>query len=188
VGNGRPIRDDENEKGVVGFMEKYSVKVNNKKYTVEFDDNSDINAIKEVTLNGKKVGIDINMEALCSIMVDNNSHKINGVYDFDGELVKLLIGKDYHNVEVEEIKPIKIKDSKTSKKHKENDIKAPMPGKIISIDVCVGDTVLEGQHLLALEAMKMENRIKSPRDGKLKDIKTSVGSTCNSGDILMVLE
>lgn len=169
-------------------MEKYSVKVNNRKYAIEFDDTSDINSIKEVYLNGKKVNIDINMETLCSIMVDNNSHKINGVYDFDGELVKLLIGKDYHDVEVEEVKPIKIKEAKTSKKHKEEHIKAPMPGKIISIDVAVGDSVQEGQHLMALEAMKMENKIKSPRTGKMKDIKAVVGATCNSGDLLMIIE
>ncbi|MEI6080531.1 MAG: acetyl-CoA carboxylase biotin carboxyl carrier protein subunit [bacterium] len=169
-------------------MEKYTVKVNNTKYTVEFDDSIEVNDLKEVTLNGKKVGIDVNMDTLCSIMVDNNSHKINGVYDFDGELVKLLIGKDYHNIEVEEIKPIKIKDTNTSKKKKDAHIKAPMPGKITSIDVAIGDLIEEGQNLMALEAMKMENRIKSPKAGTLKDIRTSVGATCNSGDLLMVIE
>lgn len=169
-------------------MEKYIVKVNNKRYTVEFDENTDINNLKEVILNGKKTNIDINMETLCSIMVDNNSHKINGVYDFDGELVKLLIGKDYHNLEVEEVKPIKIKDASSTKKNKEEQIKAPMPGKITSIDVIVGESIKEGQNLMALEAMKMENRIKSPKSGKLKEIRTSVGSTCNSGDLLMVIE
>jgi biotin carboxyl carrier protein len=170
-------------------MEKYAVKVNNKKYTVEFDDTIDIDNLKEVTLNGKKLTIDMNMETLCSIVVDNNSHKINGVYDFDGELVKLLIGKDYHNVEVEEIKPIKIKDNTTdSKKKKEARVMAPMPGKITSIDVTVGEMVQEGQSLMALEAMKMENRIKAPKSGKMKDIRPNVGDTCNSGDLLMVIE
>ncbi|MCX6112119.1 MAG: hypothetical protein NTY22_02375 [Proteobacteria bacterium] len=170
-------------------MEKYAVKVNNKKYTVEFDDSIDIDNLKEVTLNGKKLSIDINMDTLCSIVVDNNSHKINGLYDFDGELVKLLIGKDYHNVEVEEIKPIKIKENTNgSKKKKEEHIMAPMPGKITSIDVSVGETVQEGQNLMALEAMKMENRIKAPKSGKMKDIRPNVGDTCNSGDLLMVIE
>ena len=170
-------------------MEKYAVKVNNKKYTVEFDDTIDIDNLKEVTLNGKKLTIDMNMETLCSIVVDNNSHKINGVYDFDGELVKLLIGKDYHNVEVEEIKPIKIKDNTIdSKKKKEARVMAPMPGKITSIDVSVGEMVQEGQNLMALEAMKMENRIRAPKSGKMKSIKANIGDTCNSGDLLMVIE
>ncbi|HOW16122.1 MAG TPA: hypothetical protein PK443_00240, partial [bacterium] len=61
-------------------MAKYIVKVNGKKYTVEISDNVDVNEVKEVTLNGKKVSIDVNMDTLCSIVVDNNTHKINGIY------------------------------------------------------------------------------------------------------------
>jgi biotin carboxyl carrier protein len=169
-------------------MEKYIVSVNNKKYTVEFENTPDVNSIKEVILNGKRTKIDINMETLCSIMVNNDTHKINGVYDFNGELVKLLIGKDYHNIELEEIKPIKINGTDTVKKHKQEHVKAPMPGKIISIDVNVGETIKQGQCLMALEAMKMENKIKATRDGVLKEIKTTVGSSCNSGDLLMVID
>jgi len=169
-------------------MEKYIVNVNNKKYTVEIEDTNDISSIKKVLLNGKEVNIDVNMDTMCSIVVDNNTHKINGVYDFDGELVKLLIGKDYHTIEVGEDRPIKIKEPKHSKKKKEGNIKAPMPGKITSIDVKIGDLVTEGQDLMALEAMKMENKIKAPKAGTMKEIKTKIGATCNSGDLLMVIE
>ena len=169
-------------------MEKYNVVVNNKKYTIEVEETNDLNSIKKVLLNGKEVNIDVNMDTMCSIVVDNNTHKINGVYDFDGELVKLLIGKDYHTIEVAEDRPIKIKENKSSKKHKEGSIKAPMPGKITSIDVKVGEDVTEGQDLMALEAMKMENKIKAPKSGRMKDIRTTVGATCNSGDLLMVIE
>lgn len=169
-------------------MDKYIVKVNDRKYTVEIEKDADLDQIKEVYLNGKKVSIDINMETLCSIVVDNNTHKINGVYDFDGEIVKLLIGKDYHNIEVEDYRPVKIKAKKDASSSKQAVIKAPMPGKITSIDVKVGDMVEEGQALLALEAMKMENRISSPKKGGVKEIKASIGATCNSGDLLMIIE
>ncbi len=169
-------------------MEKYTVKVNDQKYTVEFDENTDVSQIKEVNLNGKKVSIDLNLDTLCSIVVDNNTHKINGVYDYDGEIVKLLIGKDYHNIEVEEYRPVKLKAKKDKSANKQAVIKAPMPGKITSIDVNVGDVVEEGQALLALEAMKMENRISSPRKGGVKEIRANIGDTCNSGDLLMVIE
>jgi len=169
-------------------MDKYTVNVNNKKYTVEFEHTHDLNSIKEVLLNGKKTKIDINMDTLCSIMVNNDTHKINGTYDFNGELVKILIGKEYHSVEVEEVKPIKINGNGINKKQSQENIMAPMPGKIISIDVNIGETIKQGQCLLALEAMKMENKIKATRDGVLKEIKTSVGSSCNSGDLLMVID
>lgn len=169
-------------------MNKYTVNVNNKKYTVEIPENEDINSIKQVLLNGKKINIDVNMDTMCSIVVNNDTHKINGVYDFDGELVKLLIGKDYHNIEVTEHKPIKIDNAKSKTKSSELVVKAPMPGKIISIDVKVGEEILEGQYLIALEAMKMENKIKATRAGKIKNIKVNMGATCNAGDELLTIE
>lgn len=169
-------------------MEKYNVKVNEKMYTVEFDRDKDVNEIKEVFLNGQKMNIDTNLDTMDSIVIDNNTHKINGVYEYDGELVKLLIGKDYHSVEVELDRPIKIVDAVEEKKDGHELIKAPMPGKIISVDVKVGDDVQKGQDIMVLEAMKMENRLKSPVDGKIKSINVKEGDSCNLNDLLMVID
>ncbi|MCH3755915.1 hypothetical protein LZC13_09850, partial [Campylobacter coli] len=36
-------------------------------------------------------------------------------------------------------------------------ILAPMPGRVIAVDVAAGDTVVAGQKLVTLEAMKMEH-------------------------------
>lgn len=168
-------------------MEQYKVKVNNKEYIVEFNPCCNVSSIKEVVINGKTVNIDINLEKLDSIVLNNDTHKINGIYDYDGEIVKLLIGKDYHNIEVEELRLVNM-DKCSSSKKKDELVKAPMPGKIISINVIVGDCVKKGQDLLILEAMKMENRIKAPNDGIVKKIHTSVGAICNSRDTLMVIK
>lgn len=50
------------------------------------------------------------------------------------------------------------------------DVKAPMPGLVLSIKVQEGMTVKKGDPILILEAMKMENIIKSPIDGVVKSI------------------
>ena len=168
-------------------MEQYKVKVNSKEFIIEFDPCSNLNSIKEISVNGKKQTIDLDLEKLDSIVLNNNTHKINGIYDYDGEIVKILIGKDYHSVEVEELRPIKTGNSFETKKNN-GLVKAPMPGKIIQIDVAVGETIKKGQDLLILEAMKMENRIKSPTDGILTKLNTGIGSNCNSKDLLMVIE
>lgn len=51
------------------------------------------------------------------------------------------------------------------------EIKAPIPGKILSIKCKVNDFVKSGQVLLILEAMKMENEICSDSPGVVKEIK-----------------
>ncbi|MET0789610.1 MAG: biotin carboxylase N-terminal domain-containing protein [Cellulomonas sp.] len=45
------------------------------------------------------------------------------------------------------------------------EVRSPMPGTVVSIDVETGDDVVAGQVLLTIEAMKMEHRIAAPCDG-----------------------
>ena len=67
-------------------------------------------------------------------------------------------------------------------------VSAPMPGTILSINVNNGDTVKRGQVLMILEAMKMENEIMCPCDGKIASINTSKGATVESGTLLCVIQ
>lgn len=66
-------------------------------------------------------------------------------------------------------------------------MESPMPGKILSITVAVGQRVTAGQCLMVLEAMKMENEMTAPRDGTIKQILVSQGTMVNTGDVLAVL-
>ena len=67
-------------------------------------------------------------------------------------------------------------------------VTAPIPGTILSINVNVGDSVEEGQVLMILEAMKMENEIMAPKSGKVASINTSKGSAVESGALLCVIQ
>ena len=49
-------------------------------------------------------------------------------------------------------------------------ITAPMPGRIVSLDVAKGDTVKRGQKLVTLEAMKMEHALEAPFDGVVSQL------------------
>src|SRR5574343_186532 len=55
-------------------------------------------------------------------------------------------------------------------KPKINEVKAPMPGLVLSIKVSENQEVKKGDPILILEAMKMENVIKSPVDGVIKQV------------------
>ena len=67
-------------------------------------------------------------------------------------------------------------------------VTAPMPGTILSINVAAGDTVKRGQVLMILEAMKMENEIMCPCDGKVASVNTSKGAAVESGTLLCVIQ
>ncbi|MDP9906028.1 acetyl/propionyl/methylcrotonyl-CoA carboxylase subunit alpha [Arthrobacter bambusae] len=52
-------------------------------------------------------------------------------------------------------------------------VRSPMPGTVVSVSVSNGDTVVAGQVLLSVEAMKMEHQLVAPLDGT---VHISVGS------------
>ena len=66
-------------------------------------------------------------------------------------------------------------------------VTAPMPGKILSLKVNVGDTVNSGDLVLMLEAMKMENEVFATASGKVTEIRVKSGDNVSTGDILMVI-
>ncbi len=65
---------------------------------------------------------------------------------------------------------------------------APMPGKIIAIEVQVGDKVKRGQALLVMEAMKMEHTIVAGADGVVENIYFGLGEQVAEGAVLISLE
>lgn len=72
--------------------------------------------------------------------------------------------------------------------HKITDIKAPMPGLVLSILVEPGQEVQPGDQLLILEAMKMENVIKAAGEGKVKNIQVAKGKAVEKGELLIEME
>ncbi len=71
---------------------------------------------------------------------------------------------------------------------KVKDIKAPMPGLVLGVNIRPGQEVHEGDALLILEAMKMENVIKSPGDGVVKSINVEKGMAVEKGFVLVEME
>ena len=67
-------------------------------------------------------------------------------------------------------------------------IEAPLPGKILTVDVTVGNTVEEGGIICTIEAMKMENPILSPVKGSVKEVTIEAGQTVKTGEKLAVID
>ena len=63
-------------------------------------------------------------------------------------------------------------------------VRSPMPGRILSVNISVGDTVKKGQPIFILESMKMENTIASSIDGTVTSVHVAVSDSVQHGQIL----
>jgi 3-methylcrotonyl-CoA carboxylase alpha subunit len=67
-------------------------------------------------------------------------------------------------------------------------ILSPMPGRVIAVEVALGDKVKKGQRLVVIEAMKMEQGLFAPFDGIITDLKASVDAQVSEGALLARVE
>ncbi len=67
-------------------------------------------------------------------------------------------------------------------------VEVPLTGKIISVNVKLGDEVKEGDTLCLLESMKMENPILAPVDGTITQIEIEVEQIVKPGGIIAIIE
>jgi biotin carboxyl carrier protein len=72
--------------------------------------------------------------------------------------------------------------------HSRQVVKAQIPGRVVRVEVAVGDQVEPGQRLLAVEAMKMENEVRATRSGTIARLPVSPGGTVERGQELVVIE
>ena len=68
------------------------------------------------------------------------------------------------------------------------EVAAPMPGTILSVNVKAGDAVKKGDVLMILEAMKMENEIMAGADGTVTAVMASAGQAVEAGTPLCTIK
>jgi biotin carboxyl carrier protein len=72
--------------------------------------------------------------------------------------------------------------------HGAQQVRAPMPGKVVRVLAAVGDVVEEGHGLVVVEAMKMQNEMKSPKAGRVTEVRARAGAAVTAGEVLVVIE
>jgi biotin carboxyl carrier protein len=73
-------------------------------------------------------------------------------------------------------------------KIEQESLKAPMPGKIIDVLVREGATVLRGEPVVILEAMKMQNEILSPVNGLIAKVLAKPNTNVMKDDLLIEIK
>lgn len=69
-----------------------------------------------------------------------------------------------------------------------NSVLAPMPCKVLRVEVAEGDHVSKNQALVVIESMKMETVIRSPQDGRISRVVHRAGDLCKAGTALVEFE
>jgi 3-methylcrotonyl-CoA carboxylase alpha subunit len=72
--------------------------------------------------------------------------------------------------------------------HAGDAVRAPINGKVARVFVSSGDTIVKGDRLAVVEAMKMEHVLHAVRDGVVASIAVSEGQQVNQGALLVSLE
>ena len=67
-------------------------------------------------------------------------------------------------------------------------IESPMAGKVFEVLVKVGQTIVEDDEVIILEALKMENPIFANEGGVVKEVRVKEGQQVEEGEVLVVLE
>lgn len=68
------------------------------------------------------------------------------------------------------------------------EVRAVMPGKVLRLEVAVGDTVTEKQAVVIMESMKMESSLQAPKAGTVTAIGCAAGQVVEMGALLVTIE
>lgn len=165
--------------------------------TLSFQDNESVQnvvidvveGVTSLTLDGQSAAVEMSSKAdgvdgALRITLLRHGSRVSGTVVRQGARFDVFVsGKG---------ETLNLKDPLASAGQTESDhagsLTAPMPGKIIAIEVKAGDKVKRGQALLVMEAMKMEHTIMAGVDGVVENIYFDVGEQVAEAAVLISLE
>lgn len=166
---------------------EYFASLHDKQYHIEINSNDAVQAVK---LNGKKYQAELLKisDTLYSLIIDNFSHQLFIEQSSQGYVISIHGAKYKIDLEDERTHQIRQLIKSDEKSRGQTEIKAPMPGLIVSVNVKEGQEIKKGEALFIIEAMKMENEIRATDDGVIKKILKKERDSVEKDAILMVME
>ena len=163
---------------------KYQSQVENNTYTIEID------ADGQILLEGEAVNaslLQVGPLGLYSLLIDNQSKEL--VVEETQQGYRVAFGSRTFEVQVADERQLRLAGGRSNldATSGELQIKAPIPGMVVRVLVRTGDSVLAGQSLVILEAMKMENELRAVREGVVGDVRVKAGERVEQGAVLLVI-
>ena len=168
---------------------KYFVEINGRRFEVELPDSSRDGGLK---LNGKIVRLEhrrVSPGGEVELIRDGKP-RIAEVDGSGGSCRVQIGGFDFDATILDEREELlrRYAPEKQARTGVAGEIKAPMPGLVVKVEVAPGDRVRRGQGVMVIEAMKMENEIAAPMDGTVELIKVKPGQPVEKGEALMTIK
>ncbi|DAC31945.1 MAG TPA: biotin/lipoyl-binding protein [Candidatus Poseidoniaceae archaeon] len=128
------------------------------------------------------------MTEIKKVIVDGVELEVEVEISDDGNWLASVEGRTF-KIELPDSGPVvKKKRLAGGKKKKSGTVSANIPGKIVTIEVEMGQRVEEGQVILILEAMKMQNEIQAPVTGTVTAVNCEEGQSIEANVPLVVIE
>lgn len=100
----------------------------------------------------------------------------------------VLVRKDVNTKSGDERVKENLQPISESKRPSARQIKSPLPGNVLKVNVSEGDSFKEGDILMVMESMKMENNILAERNGKITKVCAPVGKAVLQDEVLFEIE
>ena len=164
---------------------KYIATINQQEYEVEVIDEHNV-AIDDVIylIDFNSVGD----QPVYSLLLDG--HSFEALVVASDDVWQVLMQGTLYNVQVEDERERRLRAAGGAQlgEQREFQLKAPMPGLVISVPVREGQVVEQGDVLVILESMKMQNELRSPRAGRVTRLRAREGETVDQKETLLSVE
>jgi biotin carboxyl carrier protein len=169
---------------------KYSVHTN-KKHNVTIDLKVDYNKVFDVTVDRNNYAVEIRKVqddgTLKTLMIGNRVIPVEVERRGDGMPVRVYLKGVPYDVEISKMASTRFRPPQQEPKAM-GEVRATLPGQIISLLVSEGDRVKAGEPIAILDAMKMENEIIAPKSGTVRTLAVQSGQILAKGDLIMEID
>jgi len=159
----------------------YTFKIKDQVYTININKEKDQTVIK---INEKDIPVEFQKidDNLYSIILEGKSLTIGVLRN--GKNLQVFMDGDLYEIEA-----ISEREQRKSSQVLSGvqEIKSPMPSRVVKILKEVGDEVDVDEGVIVVEAMKMESELKSPIEGKVTDILVNEGDAVEAGTSLLIV-
>ena len=164
-------------------MPEYAVTAGGRTYRVHIAGEG---PVLQVALDGEVLPVRIDpVVGRGQVRVTAGDLRLSAAIRRSGEEIVVTLADEQYRLRVEPALPI----PRRARAHPSGagELRAPIPGLVVSVDVAEGDTVEQGRPLVVMEAMKMQSELRAPLAGVVTAVHARAGQEVMGGTVLVTI-